>query len=141
MTFSRWSTFLLRCLIVTLAFLLFWIYFFLLTLVFVLQWFFLHWEILIMFLSQSPLIFCRTQNRIPHSIVWLMAVFVLIRADLFLFFVFFFYQGFLSRTLTIHRTAGEGKGPSFIPLYHFHPLTNIQTFICNFACEMTITYF
>ena len=54
---------------------------------------------------------------------------------------FFFYQGFLSRALTTHRTAGEGKGPSFIPLYHSHPLTNIQTFICNFACEMTITYF
>ena len=54
---------------------------------------------------------------------------------------FFFYQGFLSETLTTHRTAGEGRGPFFIPLYHFHPLTNIQTFICNFACEMTITYF
>ena len=58
-----------------------------------------------------------------------------------LFFSFlFFYQGFLP-TLTIHRTAGEGRGPSFIPLYHFHPLTNIETFICNFACEMTMTYF
>ena len=53
----------------------------------------------------------------------------------------FFYQGFLSQALTIHRTAGEGRGPSFTPLYHFHPLTNIETFICNFACEMTITYF
>ena len=54
---------------------------------------------------------------------------------------FFFLSGFSSQTLTIHRTAGEGRGPSFIPLYHFHPLTNIETFICNFACEMTITYF
>ena len=54
---------------------------------------------------------------------------------------FFFYQGFLSQTLTIHRTEGEGKGPSFIPLYHFHLLTNIQAFINNFACEMTITHF
>ena len=34
---------------------------------------------------------------------------------------FFFYQGFLSQTLTIHGVAGEGRGPSFIPLYHFHP--------------------
>ena len=59
----------------------------------------------------------------------------------FFFFFFFFYQGFLSRTLTAHRTAGEGRRPSFIPLFHFHPLTNIQTFICNFAREMTITYF
>ena len=54
---------------------------------------------------------------------------------------FFFYQGFFSRSLTTHRTAGEGRGPSLIPLYHFHPLTNIQTFTCNFAREMTITYF
>ena len=29
----------------------------------------------------------------------------------------------------------------FSPLYHFHPLANIETFICNFACEMTMTYF
>ena len=40
----------------------------------------------------------------------------------------FFYQKFLSRKLTTHRTAGEGRRPSFIPLYHFHPLRNIQTF-------------
>ena len=43
--------------------------------------------------------------------------------------LFFFYQSFLSKTLSIHRTAGEGRGPSFIPLSHFHPLMNIQTFI------------
>ena len=36
---------------------------------------------------------------------------------------------------------GKGGNHLFILLYHFHPLTNIQTFICNFACEMTITYF
>ena len=62
-------------------------------------------------------------------------------ARLYLEPAFFFYQGFLSRTLTTHGTAGEGRGPFFIPLYHFQPLTNIQTFICYFACEMTITYF
>ena len=56
------------------------------------------------------------------------------------FLIFFFYQGFLSRTLTTHRTAGEGRGPSFIQLYLFHPLTNIQTFICNFACEILRPY-
>ena len=50
-------------------------------------------------------------------------------------------QGFLSRTLATHRTAGKGRGPSFIPVYHFQPLTNIQTFSCNFVCEMTIIYF
>ena len=37
--------------------------------------------------------------------------------------VFFFRQ-------TIHRTAGEVRR-SYYPLYHFHPLTNIQTFICS----------
>ena len=46
------------------------------------------------------------------------------------FFFFFFYQGFLSQTLTTHRTAGEGRGPSFIPLYQFHPLTNIYLQLC-----------
>ena len=55
--------------------------------------------------------------------------------------IFFFYHGFLSQTLTIHRTVEEGRGPSLIPLYLFYPHTNIQIFICNFACEMTITYF
>ena len=55
--------------------------------------------------------------------------------------VFFFYQGFLSQTLTIQTTAGEGRKLSFIPLCHFHPLTNIQTFIFDFACEMTMAYF
>ena len=42
------------------------------------------------------------------------------------FFLSIFYQDFLSRTLTTHRTAGERRGPSFIPHYHFRPLTNIQ---------------
>ena len=54
---------------------------------------------------------------------------------------FFFLSEFSSQALTIHRTAGEGRVPSFIPLYHVHPLTSSETFICNFACEMTITYF
>ena len=51
------------------------------------------------------------------------------------FLRYFFYPRFLSRTQTTHRTAGEGRGPSFIPLYHFRPLMNIQTIICNFVCE------
>ena len=54
---------------------------------------------------------------------------------------FFFLSGFSLQTLATDRTAGEGRGPSFIPLYHFHPLAIIETFICNFACEMTITSF
>ena len=38
------------------------------------------------------------------------------------FFVFFFYLGFLSRTFTIHGTAGKGEGIYLLPVYHFHPL-------------------
>ena len=53
----------------------------------------------------------------------------------------FFYQAFASQLLKIQRAAGKGRGPCFIPICHFHPLTNIETFICNFACEMTDTYF
>ena len=41
-------------------------------------------------------------------------------------YVISFYQVFLSQTLTKHRTAGEQSGSSFVPFYHFHPLTNIQ---------------
>ena len=41
-------------------------------------------------------------------------------------FILFFQSEFFSQTLMIHRTAGEGRGPSFIPLYQFHPLTNID---------------
>ena len=56
-------------------------------------------------------------------------------------YIYIYYQSFPSRTLTTHRVAGERRGPSFIPLYHFHPLTNIQTFILQLCTEMTITYF
>ena len=38
----------------------------------------------------------------------------------FFFFFFFFYLGFLSRTFTNHRTAGEGGG--HYSHYHFYPL-------------------
>ena len=55
------------------------------------------------------------------------------------FFFFFFYQGFLSRTLTTHRTAGEGRGLFFLPLYHFHPLTTFRH-LCAIQM-MTITTF
>ena len=48
---------------------------------------------------------------------------------------------FLSRFSFTDTDKSKGRGPFFIPLYHFHPLTNIQTFICNFAREMTIAYF
>ena len=56
------------------------------------------------------------------------------------YFDFFFLSGFSSQTLTIHRTAREGRGPSPIPLYHFHPLTDIETLIRNLVGEMTIAH-
>ena len=54
---------------------------------------------------------------------------------------FSFYQGFLSQTLAISRTAEKGKEPSFILQYRFYMLTNVQTFSCNFACEMIFLIF
>ena len=41
-----------------------------------------------------------------------------------------------------HDSQGrrERRGASFISLYYFHPLTNIQAFVFNFAFEMTIKY-
>ena len=68
MTLLRWLTFLLGSQTVILIVLLFWISFFLLTLVFVLQRLSLHWEILIMLLSQFPLIFHQIHNGMPHFI-------------------------------------------------------------------------
>ena len=65
MTLLRWLTFLRGSQTVILIVLLFWIYLFLLMLVFVLQWLSLHWEILIMFLSQFLSTFKQTQNGMP----------------------------------------------------------------------------
>ena len=67
MTLLRWLTFLLGSQTVILIVLLFWIYFFLLMLVFVLQWLSLHWEILIILLSQFPLTFHQIHNRMSVS--------------------------------------------------------------------------
>ena len=78
MILLRWLTFLLGSQTVILIVLLFWIYLFLLTLVFVLQWLSLHWEILIMLLSQFPLTFHHIHNGMPHFITLFMASLVLI---------------------------------------------------------------
>ena len=43
----------------------------------------------------------------------------------FLLFCFFF-KGFLSRPLTTHRIAGEGRGPFFIPPAHEHSEIYLQ---------------
>ena len=68
LTLLRWLTFLLGSETVILTVLLFWIYLFLLTLIFVLQWLSLHWEILIMLLTQFLLTFYHIHNWIPISL-------------------------------------------------------------------------
>ena len=78
MTLFRWLTFLLGFQTVILTLMLFRLYFFLLTLVFVLQWFSLHWEILILLLSQFPLTFHHILNKMPCFITLLMTILVLI---------------------------------------------------------------
>ena len=71
MTLPKWLTFLLGSQTVILIVLLFWIDFFLLTLVFVLRWLSLHWEIVIMLLSQFPLTFHQIHNWMPfHRIAY-----------------------------------------------------------------------
>ena len=45
----------------------------------------------------------------------------------------FFYQGFLSQTLTIHTIAGEGRGPSFyssLSLQSAHEHSDIYSQLC-----------
>ena len=41
---------------------------------------------------------------------------------------FFFLSGFSFTDIHNSQDSREREGPSFIPPYHFHPLTNIQTF-------------
>ena len=65
MTLLRGLTFLRGSQTVILKVLLFSTYFFLLTLVFVLQWVSLHWEVLVMLLSQFSLTFHQIHNGMP----------------------------------------------------------------------------
>ena len=53
---------------------------------------------------------------------------------------FFSVRVFFHRHWQFIEQQGK-RGDHFFPLYLFHPLTNIETFICNFASEMTMTYF
>ena len=60
-------------------------------------------------------LFVKNQNVCTKAYVFLI---------LFIWDFFFFYLGFLSRTLTTRRTAWEGRGPSYstlpLPLAHEH---------------------
>ena len=44
-------------------------------------------------------------------------------------FFFFLLSGFSFTDTDNSKDSSEGRGPSFIPPYHFYPLMNIQTFI------------
>ena len=55
------------------------------------------------------------------------------------FFYFYFIRVFFSRHRRVTGQQEKREDLFFVPFYHFHPLTNIQTFIWNFACEMTMT--
>ena len=89
----------------------FWIYLFLLMLAFVLQWLHLHWEILIMLLSQFQLNFRQTQNRMFRFIVQLIAIHVLIGAV----FVINFVCGFRLELMYIPLIVNVRSS-----LTHFH---------------------
>ena len=71
-----------------------------------------------------------------YYLITIPLIILILLSYLFFFLLFFSIRVFFHRHWQLtHRTAGEGRGPSFIPLYHFHLwLTNIQTFICNSAC-------
>ena len=56
-------------------------------------------------------------------------------------FSFFFLSGFFFTDTSDSQDSRRMEGTIFFPLCHFHPLTNIQTFICNFTCEMTLHTF
>ena len=56
------------------------------------------------------------------------------------FAIGFFYMGFLSLALTVHRTVGTDNSYSFLSMIST-PITNIQTFICIFSYEMAAVFY
>ena len=57
------------------------------------------------------------------------------------YLIVFFVSGFSFIDTDDWQDSRGREGTIFYSMLPFPPLTNIQTFICNFACEMTITYF
>ena len=52
----------------------------------------------------------------------------------------FLLQGFSFTDIDDSQDCREREDIIFISLYHIFMLTNIQTFICNFACEIDTAY-
>ena len=76
---------------------------------------------------------------VGSSVLWFQLQCYKDKVDLLFFFVFccFFFLSGVSFTDTDNSQDSRGReGTFFIPLYHFHPLTNIQTFMCNFALSL-----
>ena len=77
---------------------------------------------------------------VPFLAITILHAFSKTATSLFSFHYFFISRFSFKDTDSSQDCRGR-KETIFIPLYPFHPLTNIQKFICNFACEMTTTYF
>ena len=107
MTLPRWLTFLLGSQTVILTVQPFWVYFFLLTLALSLQWLSLHWEILIMLLSQFPLTFHHILNGMPCFITLLMTILVLIGMVFMIIWEMFHGRISLNSVLLLSATASE----------------------------------
>ena len=50
-----------------------------------------------------------------------------------------FLSGFSFTDTIDSQDSKVRRDTILIPLYHFQPITDIHTFICNFTCEMTTT--
>ena len=104
----------------------------------VISWWYL--RLLLIFLVASrglAVINCKVKNLLQHSSQKVVFSVLKVHSQLLIYGYwthFFLYQSFLIRILTTHRTAGVRMGPSFITHYHFHPITNTEKFIWNFAC-------
>ena len=97
---------------------LFWIYLFLSTLGFVLQWLCLHWEILIILLSQFPLTFHHIQNGMPHFIPLLMTILMLIVMVFLIIWEIFYGRMSLNSVLLlllVNFVSGSGWNDVYIP--------------------------
>ena len=76
-------------------------------------------------------------NTVSICLVHRWSYFIKIQYNIWNRHFFFIRIFFLENWRFTRQQRKEWKYLSF----NFHRLTNIQTFICNFACETTITYF
>ena len=70
----------------------------------------------------------KTERLSRKTTFWKNAVFIVDFEHILLFFLVFLFFFSIRVFFTDTDDSQDIRGPSFIPLYHFHPLTNIQTF-------------